>query len=102
MSGEMVDCRWCLSNQSEQPLARNRSHFLVAKTSPPSPAAMVIPFRHVETPFDFSVEEWTDLGEMVREAKQLLSAYSPDGFTLGWNVGAAGGQHVFHAHMLVI
>lgn len=63
---------------------------------------MVIPFRHVETPFDFSVEEWTDLGEMVREAKQFLSAYRPDGFTLGWNVGAAGGQHVFHAHMHVI
>jgi hypothetical protein len=58
---------------------------------------MVIPFRHVETPFNFSVAEWTDLCEMVREAKQLLSAYRPDGFTLGWNVGAAGGQHVFHA-----
>ncbi|MBS0251494.1 MAG: HIT domain-containing protein, partial [Proteobacteria bacterium] len=45
---------------------------------------------------------WADLGELVREAKRLLAAFRPDGFTLGWNVGAAGGQHVFHAHMHII
>jgi diadenosine tetraphosphate (Ap4A) HIT family hydrolase len=91
-----------LSAQSEQPRARNRSHFIVAKTSPPNPAAMVISFRHVETPFDFTVEEWADLREMVIEAKQLLREFHPDGFTMGWNIGAAGGQHVFHAHMHII
>lgn len=102
MSGKVSDCRWCLSSQSEVPHANNRSHFLVAKTSPPNPAAMVVPFRHVVTPFEFTAEEWADLGELVREAKRLLAAFRPDGFTLGWNVGAAGGQHVFHAHMHII
>ena len=26
----------------------------------------------------------------------------PDGYTIGWNVGAAGGQEVMHAHLHVV
>ncbi|KAB2788636.1 HIT domain-containing protein [Brucella anthropi] len=63
---------------------------------------MIIPHHHVETPFDFTAEEWADLGHMLGEAKNRLAEFNPDGFTVGWNIGAAGGQHIFHAHMQVI
>lgn len=100
----VTNCRWCLSNglAGGDPAPRNRSHFLMLKTANASPSAMVIPFRHAETPFEFTAEEWSDLGNMLTEAKRHLAEFQPDGFTIGWNVGAAGGQHVFHAHMHVI
>ncbi|NNH41851.1 HIT family protein [Rhizobium laguerreae] len=72
------------------------------KLTSPNPFAMVIPFRHVETPFEFNSAEWADLGEMLTEAKRQLDSFQPDGFTIGWNVGATGGQHIFHAHMHVV
>lgn len=101
MTGSL-DCRLCVSGRTAQPVKRNRSHFLVSKTSSPNPACMIVPFRHVENPFDFTAEEWADLGELVTEAKRVLDQFQPDGFTIGWNVGEAGGQHIFHAHMHVI
>ncbi|WP_210387181.1 HIT family protein [Brucella anthropi] len=97
-------CRWCAENDmlGGKPLAQNRSHFLMAKDHASNPAAMIIPHHHVETPFDFTAEEWADLGHMLGEAKNRLAEFNPDGFTVGWNIGAAGGQHIFHAHMQVI
>jgi len=35
-------------------------------------------------------------------AKAHLEYCDPDGFTLGWNVGAVAGQHVFHVHLHVV
>lgn len=75
---------------------------MMLKLTSPNPFAMAIPFRHVETPFEFNSDEWVDLGEMLAEAKRRLDQFQPDGFTIGWNVGAAGGQHIFHAHMHVV
>lgn len=98
------NCRWCVENDmlGGKPLAQNRSHFLIAKDHPNNPAAMAIPFRHVATPFDFTRDEWLDFGEMLDKAKEHLAGFNPDGFTIGWNVGAAGGQHIFHAHLHAI
>lgn len=72
------------------------------KPTLPNPSAVIIPLRHVETPFAFSSEEWSDLGELLSEAKHRLDQFQPEGFTIGWNVGATGGQHIFHAHMHVV
>lgn len=96
------NCRWCLSNglAGSAPAAQNGTCFLMLKDG--SASAMVIPHRHVETPFDFTAEEWADLGLMLGEARSRLAGLKPDGFTVGWNIGAVGGQHIFHAHMHII
>ena len=67
-------CRWRAENDmlGGKPLAQNRSHFLMAKDHASNPAAMIIPHRHVETPFDFTAEEWAEIGLMLREAKSQL------------------------------
>ncbi|NTG36947.1 HIT domain-containing protein [Agrobacterium rhizogenes] len=102
--GNIEKCRWCLANglAGAEPAASNQTQYLMLKLTLPSPSAMVIPFRHVETPFEFSSVEWSDLGKMLEEAKRRLDQFQPEGFTIGWNVGASGGQHIFHAHMHVV
>lgn len=77
-----------------KPLAQNRSHFLMANDHLINPAAMIIPHRYVETPFDFTAKEWVDLRRMPVEAKARLAEFKPDGFTTRWNVGAVGEQDI--------
>lgn len=96
-------CRWCIDNGlAGEVLARNGSHFVVSKPHPTNPAAIIAPLRHVETPFDLTAEEWAGFGEMLAAAKEHLAPFNPDGFTIGWNIGEAGGQHILHAHLHVI
>ena len=40
---------------------------------------------------------------LLQQARALLDErYQPDGYNVGWNSGAVGGQEVFHAHLHVI
>lgn len=64
---------------------------------------LVIPRRHVQSPFDLSAAELASLWELVaRVRRSLASELAPDGFTIGVNDGAAAGQTVMHAHVHVI
>jgi diadenosine tetraphosphate (Ap4A) HIT family hydrolase len=66
-------------------------------------AGLIVPRRHAETVFDLSVLEWQATYDLLQQAKALIhNKYQPDGFNVGWNVGYAGGQDVFHAHLHVI
>lgn len=60
---------------------------------------MIIPFRHVETPFDLDEAEWNAMQPLVMQAKSLLDHHNPDGFNMGWNIGRIGGQEVPHVHL---
>ncbi|MDE1993733.1 MAG: HIT domain-containing protein [Rhizobiaceae bacterium] len=98
-------CRFCLENNLlvDRPLGRNQSFYMLGSIDPTlADAVMIIPHRHVESPFEIGAAEWADLQEMLTLAKTHLAGTNPDGFTLGWNVGAVGGQTVFHAHLHVI
>lgn len=61
-----------------------------------------MPHRHIETPFDLTPDEWSDMGVALDLVREHLASYRPDGFTIGWNVGAVAGQEIFHAHLHVI
>lgn len=63
---------------------------------------MIIPKRHVATPFELTPEEWMATHELLGVAKRLLDLERPDGYSVGWNVHAVGGQTVPHAHLHVI
>ncbi len=99
------DCRFCLANDLlvDSPLFSNASFYFLASIDPGVPiAGMIIPFRHAESPFDLNAAEWQDLGDMLERTRAHFAEERPDGYTIGWNVGAAGGQHVPHAHLHVI
>jgi histidine triad (HIT) family protein len=98
-------CRFCLENRllSDQPLFGNDAFYFLCSIDADVPhAGMIIPRRHSETPFELSAAEWTAFADMLQRARAYFDHLKPDGFTLGWNVGAAAGQHVFHTHLHIL
>lgn len=99
------DCRFCLGNRllSDAPVHETAQFYVLKSNDPTLPAAaMVIPRRHSTSPFEMSAEEWADLPMALAAARAVLDSAGPEGFNIGWNVGALAGQTVFHTHMHVI
>jgi diadenosine tetraphosphate (Ap4A) HIT family hydrolase len=64
---------------------------------------LVIPRRHVVTPFDLHPDELASVWSLVARVRRvLLVELVPDAFTIGLNDGTAAGQTIMHAHMHVI
>lgn len=101
----MNPCPFCLvNNQLEgDVLVRDGWCYLVPTGDPVLRSSMmIIPIRHVATPFDYTSEEWTSTAHLLAQARHLLDMDSPDGYSIGWNVHAVGGQDIPHAHLHVI
>lgn len=99
----MTTCPFCLESAQIEVLARNE-HCYLAPTNDPvlTNSVMIIPFRHVETPFELNPDEWASTHTMLQIAKQRLDVLRPDGYCLGWNVHATAGQTVAHVHLHVM
>lgn len=66
-------------------------------------SCIVIPKRHAAAMFDLSPQEWEATKLLADQTKAYLDErYRPDGYNVGWNIGEAAGQEVFHAHMHII
>jgi len=77
--------------------------FIQQENSTPAGSGIIVPRAHRETVFDLTPAEWNAAYGLLRAAKERIDEeFSPDGYNVGWNVGAVGGQEVFHAHMHVI
>lgn len=64
---------------------------------------LVIPKRVVKDWFAASPKEQDAIFALIEEAKILLDAkFSPDGYNIGMNCGAAAGQTVMHLHVHLI
>lgn len=64
---------------------------------------LVIPRRLVATWFEATAAEQQAVFALVDEVKRRLDTeLKPDGYNVGFNVGAAAGQTVFHLHVHVI
>ncbi len=64
---------------------------------------LIIPHRHVSSYFDLTDHEVLGLHHLARRARGWLEKdYEPDGYNLGVNVDAAGGQTIFHVHLHLI
>ena len=101
----MNNCRFCdrLADQTETILENDLCVFLQKEESVLIGSGLIIPRAHRETVFDLTPSEWSALYDIIHQAKTLLDQkYQPDGYNLGWNCGATGGQHVFHAHLHII
>lgn len=100
-----AQCRFCLGNNLlvDSPILSGELFFVLGSIDPMVPlAAMIVPHRHSETPFEFTAEEWVAFGQTLLQVRALFADRNPDGYTLGWNVGAVASQEVFHAHLHVI
>jgi diadenosine tetraphosphate (Ap4A) HIT family hydrolase len=83
---------------------RNALAYCSRDTFPVSPGhSLVMPFRHCASFFDLTPEEIAACFALVAEERAALDAESrPDGYNVGVNVGAAGGQSVRHVHIHLI
>ena len=60
---------------------------------------LVVPRAHRRTAFDLTAEEVRDTFELLHQLKVMVEAVDPpDGWNIGWNLEAAGGQVAMHAH----
>lgn len=66
-------------------------------------SAVIVPKKHHANTFELTRDEWNDTYELLQHAKAYIdSAFSPDGYTLGWNVGEVSNQSILHSHLHVI
>jgi len=66
-------------------------------------SGVIIPRQHRPTAFDLSEAEITATFRLLARVKAWMDEeFAPDGYNLGWNCGAVGGQSLMHAHLHVI
>ena len=64
---------------------------------------LVIPRPHAPTLLELDDEDVAALFRAVKAVTRKVKAgLGPVGFNIGWNHGAAAGQHVFHLHVHVL
>ena len=83
---------------------RNALAYCTRDSFPVSPGhSLVIPARHCPSLFELSPEELAACMELVVQERSVLDdEFKPDGYNIGVNVGRAGGQSVWHAHIHLI
>lgn len=85
-------------------IAGNASAFAV--TEPASPVtghSLVVSRRLIQTWWEATPQEQSDLLSLVGEVKQLLDhQHGPTGYTVGFDSGQSAGQQVPHLHLHVI
>jgi len=64
---------------------------------------LVIPFRHISDFFELADEEKHALLALAAECKEIIEEnFTPAGYNIGFNIGAAAGQTMMHCHCHVI
>jgi len=64
---------------------------------------VVVPRRHVSDFFEMTSPEQMAVIELLNAARaRIESEYSPDGYNIGVNIGAAAGQSRMHVHVHLI
>ena len=72
-------------------IARDGPCFAIWTGEPPAGSAMVLPIRHVVAPWDLDEGEWAATHRLLAAMQERLTAsHAPDGWNVGWNVGAVG------------
>ena len=66
-------------------------------------SGIIVTKRPCATVFDLTPEEAAATHALLAEVKAHLDATAaPDGYTVGWNVFPAGGQHIPHVHLHIL
>jgi len=85
-------------------LHRTRLSYLVLNRFPYNPGHLLaIPFRAVAELVDLEPAERADLMDAIVIGQEVLrAAVKPDGFNVGFNLGAAAGGSIAHLHAHIV
>lgn len=83
---------------------RTRLSYLMLNRFPYNPGHLLaIPFREVSEIEDLQADEAADLFQTTILAKKLLrTVMKPDGFNIGFNLGASAGGSIPHLHAHIV
>jgi len=97
-------CPFCDAEAERRSVARTSLAFALRDRYPVSLGhTLIIPVRHVADFFALTAEERDACLSLLDEMKAALDReFSPDGYNVGINVGAAAGQTVPHVHFHLI
>jgi diadenosine tetraphosphate (Ap4A) HIT family hydrolase len=97
------DCPFCRIGPERIAFSWSHGH-AIWDGFPVSPGhLLLIPHRHAATWDDLTVEEKVALTVAIDQAMAVVRArHTPNGFNVGFNLGTAAGQTVFHFHLHVI
>ncbi len=101
----MIECPFCAPDIKREQIVLENALCRFSQMDEPvlTGAGIIVPRAHRETVFDLTAAEWAATYDLLHAVKALLDArHAPDGYNVGWNSGAVGGQHIFHAHLHVI
>jgi diadenosine tetraphosphate (Ap4A) HIT family hydrolase len=96
-------CAFCTLPESR--VIDNSQHGLVIRDGFPISQGhtLIIPRRHTGSFFDLDADERSDLLALLDRSKVVLDAeFSPHGYNIGINDGAAAGQTIPHLHIHLI
>ena len=102
-----MDCPYCPIRDPEQKVVFESDLVLFLQDERYQGAlrhsGVIVPIQHRETVFNLSDAEIAATFQLLARVKEWMDRrFSPDGYNIGWNCGAVGGQTVFHAHMHVM
>lgn len=97
------DCLFCRPHDSKI-LCESPGWYARYDNFPATPGHVeIVPKRHIESWFDLAEDEVTEMHDLTRSARDLLTAeYAPDGWTIGVNEGRAAGRSIDHLHIHLI
>lgn len=100
---QSAPCPFCTLPESRL-LFRNEAAVAIRDGYPVTQGhTLVIPLRHVASFFDVTTKERVAMLALLDQAKlQVQSEFSPAGYNIGINDGAAAGQTVGHLHIHLI
>ena len=104
MSKECVFCKIRDGDPGREIFLRT-DRFIVFRSVPAvnEGHTLIVPKRHVITPFELTGREWADLRCALSGAKTILDGrFRPAGYNIGINCGRTAGQTVFHLHVHLI
>ncbi|MDQ6421590.1 HIT family protein [Paenibacillus sp. LHD-117] len=102
----MKECPFCNLDLVEQQQVIIQNEYCIFLQTPQEvliASGLIVPIKHRETVFDLTEEEWSATYSLLREVKSILDEkHQPNGYNIGWNCHAVGGQHIMHSHLHVI
>lgn len=98
------DCPFCSAPAEREILAKNEYCFAIYDAFPVNKGhVLIIPYRHTADYFELKPEETQAAWSLLSEVQQIIKdIFTPDGFNIGVNVGAAAGQTIGHVHLHLI